>query len=139
AGFAGAALGALPAVFFLVRAPRPFLWDTLRYHAYRSPNGFIGNFHQKLQVGESLMSLPTGEGALNPQFLLLAVASVAALAVLLILRRPLPLPLLIAILLAVASFMPTPSYTQYFSVTVPFLIVTVATVFALVAERVRRA
>src|SRR5205807_9323908 len=33
----------------------------------------------------------------------------------------------------------TPSYTQYFSVTVPFLIVTVAGVAALVAERVRRA
>lgn len=139
AGCAGAALGALPAVFFLVLAPRPFLWDTLRYHAYRSPNGFVGNFHQKLQVGESLMSLPTGEGALNPQFLLLVVASVSAFAVLLVLRRPLPLPLVVALLLAIASFMPTPSYTQYFSVTVPFLLVTVAGVAALVAERVRRA
>ena len=138
-GGAGVAIGLLPAAFFLVRAPRPFLWDTLRYHALRSPNGFVGNFHQKLQVGERLMSLPTGEGALNPQFLLLAVAGVASAAVFLLLRHPVPFPLVLAALIAAASFMPTPSYTQYFSVTVPFLLVSVAEAVAVVGERVRRA
>jgi hypothetical protein len=136
---AGGAIGALPVLFFLVRAPRPFLWDTLRYHALRSPNGFIGNLHQKVQVGESLMSLPTGEGALNPQYLLLAVACVGAAAVLLLLRHPLPLALYVGALVALASFLPTPSYTQYFSVTVPFLIVTVAEAADVLADRVTRA
>jgi hypothetical protein len=138
-GCAGAAVASLPAVFFLADAPRPFLWDTLRYHAYRSPNGFIGNFHQKLQVADSLMSMPTGEGALNPQFLVLGMAAVAAAAVLIVARRPLPTAFVVAVLIALASFLPTPSYTQYFSVTVPFLIVSVAEAFALVGSRVSRA
>jgi hypothetical protein len=131
-------VAALPAVFFLAEAPRPFLWDTLRYHAYRSPNGFIGNFHQKLQVADSLMSMPTGEGALNPQFLVLAIAAVASAAVLVVARRPLPTALVVAALIAAASFLPTPSYTQYFSVTVPFLIVSTAEAFALVGDRIGR-
>jgi hypothetical protein len=138
-GCAGAALAALPAVFFLARAPRPFLWDTLRYHAYRSPNGFIGNFHQKLQVADSLMSMPTGEGALNPQFLVLVIAAVASAALLVVLRRPLPTALVVAALIGVASLLPTPSYTQYFSVTVPFLIVTAAEGLAVVGDRVGEA
>lgn len=135
---AGAALGALPALFFLVRVPRPFLWDTLRYHALRSPNGFVGNLHQKVEVGESLMSLPTGEGALNPQYLLLVVATVGAAAVLLLLRHPLPLPLYVAALVAFSSFLPTPSYTQYFSVTVPLMIVSAAAAVDVLAGRVAR-
>jgi Dolichyl-phosphate-mannose-protein mannosyltransferase len=138
-GCAGAAVAALPAVFFLVRAPRPFLWDTLRYHSYRSPNGFIGNFHQKLQVADSLMSMPTGEGALNPQFLVLVIAALAAAVVLVALRRPLPTALVVAALVGVASFLPTPSYTQYFSVTVPFLIVSAAEGLDAVGDRIGRA
>jgi 4-amino-4-deoxy-L-arabinose transferase-like glycosyltransferase len=137
-GCAGAAVAALPAVFFLVRAPRPFLWDTLRYHAYRSPNGFIGNFHQKLQVADSLLSMPTGEGALNPQFLVLVIAAAASAALLVALRRPLPTALVVAALVGVASFLPTPSYTQYFSVTVPLLIVSAAEGLAAVADQAGR-
>ena len=137
-GSAGAAVAALPVVFFLARAPRPFLWDTLRYHAYRSPNGFIGNFHQKLQVADSLLSMPTGEGALNPQFLVLVIAAAASAAVLVALRRPLPTALVVAALIGVASFLPTPSYTQYFSVTVPFLIVSAAEGLTAVADRAGR-
>jgi 4-amino-4-deoxy-L-arabinose transferase-like glycosyltransferase len=132
----GIALGAIPAALAFATAPRAFVWDTVRYHALRSQHGFVGDLHQKLAVGQSLLALPTRAGSANPQYLLLVVASVALIVLVFFVCHRLPLPFLIAALTALVSFLPTPSYPQYFSITIPFLIAGIGESVALLRRRI---
>jgi 4-amino-4-deoxy-L-arabinose transferase-like glycosyltransferase len=132
---AGFGLGIAPAVAFFAVDPGRFVFDNVRYHAFRSSEGLIGDFRQKARVAANLLGLGTPDGGV-PQFLLLVVAALLALVVLRQLRRPLPLALAIAALLGVASFLPTPTYPQYFVTVVPFLVVGVLELAAEIRSRV---
>ena len=118
---AGTGVGLVPSLVFLAISPRAFLFDNLRYHSLKSSAGLVGDVHQKAQTGATLLGLEPTDRALGIQFGLLVIAAAAAL--LLSARRGrLPLGLAIAVALGIVSFLPTPSYVQYFALTVPFLV-----------------
>lgn len=116
---AGLGVGLIPSLVLLAISPRAFWFDNVRYHSLKSANGLVGDAHQKAQTGASLLGFEPTDRALGIQFGLLVLAAAIAL----IWRRRLTLAPTIAVALGVVSFLPTPSYVQYFSLLVPFLIV----------------
>lgn len=131
---AGTLLGLAPALFFLARGPRDFVFDNLGYHAERSSGGLVGDLPQKARTVENLFGLGSTDAPAGLQFLALVVLAVACAA----LARRLPLPLAVAGLVGAASIVPTPSYVQYFAVTVPFLVLAILETLPRVRERVPR-
>jgi hypothetical protein len=127
----GAAL--IPAIALLTLHPRAFAFDNVGYHALKTSAGLVGDVHQKGQTAATLLGLESTDRGIGIQYVLLAAACTALLAVPRWRGRA-PLALGIAASLAVASFLPTPSYVQYFAVTVPFLAIGAAEV----AARARR-
>lgn len=119
----GFVVGLAPAFAFLAVDADRFLFDNLEAQGTRSESGLIGDFGQKARIAANLLGFGDTEGVVGPQFLLLALLSAAALAAAYRARARLPLAFGIAALLGAASFLPTPTYPQYFVVTVPFLIV----------------
>ncbi len=132
---AGLAAGLLPSFFFLAWHPSSFLFDNLQAQGTRSSSGLIGDFPQKARLASNLLGFGTTEGVVGSQFLLLLVAVAAAVAAGYALRARLPLALVVAALLAVASFLPTPTYPQYFAVTIPFLVIAALELVDRVARR----
>ena len=72
-----------------------------------------------------LMALGESEGLTSLQFILLFLGSLAAWVSSTLARERLSLASSIAVLLILASFVPTPVYTQYFCMPLPFLLVSV--------------
>jgi hypothetical protein len=127
---AGFAAAATPVLVLLALYPDAFFFDNVRYHSLKSPHGLVGNLHEKLQTAATLLGLEPTDRALGLQFALLVLAGVAALAWPRV-RRAIPLALAIALSLGLVSFLPTPTYVQYFSLIVPFLAVAAAELAAL--------
>lgn len=134
----GLALGLLPALVFLVLGPRRFWFDNLGSQSIRTSSGLVGDVGQKLHIVLSVLGLRAPEGVSGVQFLLLALAAVAAAAASLAVRRCLPLAFGIALLLALVSLLPTPTYVQYFCTLYPFLIVLAVGLGAELAARARQ-
>ena len=116
----GAALAPTLVVFAL--DPRAFLFGNLGVHGVRSEGGLVGDFEQKAKVVANLLGIAT-EARPVPQYLLLGGAAIVAAVAARRASGRLPLWFLTAALLAVVALIPTPTYTQYFATTVPFLIV----------------
>jgi 4-amino-4-deoxy-L-arabinose transferase-like glycosyltransferase len=113
----GLAAGLVPSAVFLVLSPHNFVFDNLRYHGEKTSHGLIGEPVQKLRIAGNLIGFGSADHALGVQFALLLVASAAALW---LLRGRFAAAL--AVSLGVASFLPTPTYVQYFCVVVPYLV-----------------
>jgi 4-amino-4-deoxy-L-arabinose transferase-like glycosyltransferase len=110
----GLVVGLAPSFAYFAITPEPFVFDNLGFHSVRSSGGLVGNFDQKLRVSFNLL------GDVQFLILLIAAATIATLG-----RRrghPVSVALWIALALGLASLLPTPTWTQYFSVTIPFLI-----------------
>jgi arabinofuranan 3-O-arabinosyltransferase len=116
---AGFGVGVIPSLVLLAVSPRAFWFDNVRYHSLKSSSGLVGNAHEKAQTAASLLGFEPTDRALGIQFGLLVLAAALAL----LWRRRLPLALAIALVLGIVSFLPTPSYVQYFALLVPFLVV----------------
>ncbi len=117
----GFALGAVPSLYLLLSSPDVFLFDNLRYHGLRSTAGLIGWWQQKLVVLVQLfLSSPQANGLQWSILFLLSFALVLSVP-----RRCYPprFAFQIAALLLLIGLLPTPSYAQYFSLCMPFLIV----------------
>ena len=119
---AGLAAGLVPSFVLLALAPHRFVFDNLRYHGEKTTHGLIGEPGQKLHVAANLVGYGKTDHAVGLQFALLALVVLGALWVL---RRRLPLAVGVGALLALACFLPTPTYAQYFCVVVPFMVLTV--------------
>jgi hypothetical protein len=111
---AGLAIGLLPSLILLIAAPTQFAFGNIGWAAVRTNSGLIGDVGQKLHVVGNLLD--------QPQYVALLALTVIAVVVRLAGRRPPPLAFWLAATLSVASLLPTPTYTQYFCTTVPFLI-----------------
>jgi hypothetical protein len=131
----GFAAGLVPSLVFLALDADRFLFGNLWYHGARSEGGLVGDFEQKAKVVANLVGIPTESRPL-PQFLVLLLAAVVAAVTLRAARGAVPLALWTAGGLSVVALLPTPSYTQYFATTVPFLVVGVLGLAAYVHERV---
>ena len=116
---AGLAAGLVPSVVFLALSPHAFVFDNLRYHGEKTSHGLVGEPVQKLRTAANLLGLGSADHALGVQFALLLLGSLAALW---LLRGRLAFPAALAISLGLASFLPTPTYVQYFCVVVPYLV-----------------
>jgi hypothetical protein len=119
----GAVIGSVPLIVALLGDHQAFFFGTIEYHALRDvhASGAIGDWKQK---GEALLSIlgfvdPDGGGSV--QFFWLLVMAVLALVSRSTPRNSPFAPAWIA--LFVVSFLPTPTYQQYFAILVPFLIV----------------
>jgi hypothetical protein len=77
---------------------------------------------QKLRIAANLLGFGNADHALGVQFALLLAGSLAALW---LVRRRLAFPAALAVSLGIASFLPTPTYVQYFCVVVPYLVLVV--------------
>ena len=115
----GLAAGLVPSLVFLALSPHNFVFDNLRYHGEKTSHGLIGEPVQKLRTAGNLIGFGNADHALGVQFLLLLVAAAWALW---LLRRRLPFAAAVAVSLGIASFLPTPTYVQYFCVVVPYLV-----------------
>ncbi len=117
---AGFAVAMLPTFYLLCVNPASYVFDNLGYHAIRTGNGLIGNFGQKVAVVLGVTILPSpGDG---PQLGLLCIAGLVAMRKVRTTAH-VTLALQIAAVLSLVSLLPTPTFMQYFSVVVPFLIV----------------
>ncbi len=120
----GLVLALLPNQFFYLIDPETFMFNIIGVHAIRSPWGFLGLVRQKVDTALSLLALIDGpERVLRVQFAALFFLSAALWITRARARRRPALSSTIFVLLAVVSLLPTPTDYQYFSITVPFLVV----------------
>jgi len=117
----GLAIGLAPCLFLFLPSPDTFLFNNLRYHALRSNLGLIGWWQQKVFVlVQMFLGAREGNGL---QWSLLFFVSAGF--IFSIRRRGYAprLAFLIALVVGFICLLPTPAYIQYFSVCVPFLVV----------------
>ena len=117
---AGFVIGTLPSIYLFLHSPEVFLFDNLLYHSIRSSEGLIGWWGEKLVLVVQLF-LGSNEGN-GLQWSILFFVS-AGLISSTARRSPSRLAFRIAVFLALICLLPTPTYLQYFSLCVPFLIV----------------
>lgn len=129
----GLVLALLPNQFFYLVEPETFVFNIITAHATRSPWGFFGYLQQKVHVALNVLAINSAEGVSSFQFTLLFFVGLASWVTRILARRRLPLSSMIFITLALASLIPTPTYSQYFSMAVPFLIVDVVVFVATLA------
>ena len=119
----GLTLALLPNQFFYLIDPETFVFNIIGSHATRSPWGFFGFVQQKIYVALHVLGINSADGVASLQFALLFLLSLASWVACVAARRRLPLSAMIFVTLALVGLIPTPTYTQYFSMTVPFVIV----------------
>lgn len=119
----GLVVALLPNAFFALSQPDTFLFNVVGSHRLRSDPELVGGVVQKGQVALRLFGIYGITGADGFQFMLLVLGSVGLALMSTRVKAKVPLASSIAIVLAAASFIPTPTYDHYFSVIVPFLIV----------------
>lgn len=129
----GCTIAVLPCIYLFVSAPGAFLFDNLGTHAIRTNAGLIGKWGEKL-AAILVLFLGYKEGSNAIQDSILFLISVAFISLVNRRRYPPRLALQIAVVLGIISLLPTPSIPQYFSLCIPFLLVSaVCTVSDLIA------
>lgn len=122
---AGFGLGTLPALWLFLSSPGIFLFDNLRYHALRSSSGLVGWSWEKVII---LLQLFLGSGTANGlQWSILVFVLVGLALAVPHKKLSTPLAMQLATGVALISLLPTPTYVQYFSLCVPFMITAAAT------------
>jgi hypothetical protein len=129
----GFAVALLPAELFFLIDPPTFVFNIVGNHLVRDDPGQSW-WHGKTAAIRILLGIQGAEGAASVQFLFLFLGSLAAWVSSAVSRERLPLGSLIAISLIVASHVPTPVYTQYFCMPLPFLVVSAVVFFAKLAD-----
>jgi hypothetical protein len=119
----GLAIGSLPLIWVLLRDHQAFVFGTVEYHALRDVRsaGVVGDWAQKRETLLSILGFESPDGGGAIQFLGLVVLALGSLFSSGTPRNSPFAPVWIT--LFVVSILPTPSYTQYFCLLVPFLIV----------------
>ncbi len=127
----GLAIGLAPCIALFFTSPDAFLFNNLGYHSLRTSRGLIGDWSNKANILHLLARGPdTGF-----QFSIPAMICAGLLPWRRYRRDASLLAFLIALVLGVICLLPTPSELQYFSMVVPFLIVSAV---CLVSEYVAR-
>jgi 4-amino-4-deoxy-L-arabinose transferase-like glycosyltransferase len=117
----GFIVGLAPCLYLFFSSPHAFLFNNLGYHAMRSDAGLIGEWPEKLTV--LLMFFlggPQGNGIQNSILFFVSLAFVFSI------REQRSAPRVasqIAVALGIVSLLPTPVYPGYFSLCIPFLLV----------------
>jgi len=118
----GLTLALLPTEFFFLLDPATFVFNIVGSQTIRADYSLMDWWDQKTMAPKTLLGLGLAEGVISLQFILLFVVSVASWVSCALSRERLPLASAIAVLLTLASLVPTPAYTQYFCMPLPFLL-----------------
>jgi len=119
----GLGIGIVPSLVLFLASPDAFLFNNLGYHAMRSGVGLIGDWHDKMMVAAATM----GGAYTGFQFSVVSLSALALVVLQRARRASALLALLLALVLGLVSLLPTPASIQYFSLIMPFLIVTAVT------------
>jgi hypothetical protein len=117
----GAVVALIPAELFFLIDPATFIFNIVGAQLIRTDYQSESWWAQKMTQPLSLAI--RYEGATSVQFLLLFLVNLASWVSSALTRGRLSLASSIGILLTLASFVPTPVYTQYFCMPLPFLLV----------------
>ncbi len=117
----GFSIGIVPCLYLFISSPHAFLFNNLGYHAIRSNEGLIGSWGEKFVVVIMLfLGGPQGNGIQNSTLFFITLGFIFSLRA----QRYAPrLAFQTAAVLGIVSLLPTPVYPGYFSLCVPFLIV----------------
>ncbi|MBI1736436.1 MAG: hypothetical protein HYR51_14800 [Candidatus Rokubacteria bacterium] len=118
----GLALALAPNAFFYLRDPDIFVFNILGHHAVRSPAGLVGDLLQKVEAVLNMAGINAAFGATSFQFALLLLANLTWLAVCLARRQRPTLAVQIGFVVLLAGLVPTPTYGQYFTIFLPFVV-----------------
>ena len=121
----GFVVGIFPCFYLFVSSPEAFLFDNLGYHMIRANAGLIGMCQQKLSAVHMLFGgSQEGNGVQATILFALTFGFIFSIDRSIRRRRyPPRLAFQIGAVLSIISFLPTPAYTQYFCLCVPFLLV----------------
>jgi hypothetical protein len=130
---AGLAFGLLPNVFFLSKAYDTYAFDNLRYHLLRHHSGIRAGIRQKIETFLAITNVQSSYDGSGTQFALLGLPALATLALRGFDRR-LFFPFAVSFVLFITCLLPRPTFTQYFCVCVPFLVILAVKFVATVRE-----
>ena len=132
----GLVIGLLPTELFFLIDPGTFVFNIVGSQTIRTDYGLMSWWDQKTLGPAQLVGFRYAEGATSIQFLLLFLVNLAAWVSSAVTRERLPLASSIAVLLTLVSFVPTPVYSQYFCMPLPFLLVNAVVFCAALAREV---
>ena len=133
----GLVLGCGMDYYFLAVCPECFFFDNIGYHAIRSGDGFIADFQQKLDIFNQVTGIGLKWGLSSFQQLVLTLASCGYF-ILKLAQKRITLSMSILILLTGVNLLPTPTFLQYFSVTIPFMVIQSVVFFTLLGPRLNK-
>ena len=130
----GLLLALIPNELFVLIEPNTFLFNIVGNQMIRSDFGFRDGIEQKINTVEQLLGINSADGAISVQFLILFLLNLASWVSDARSRARPPLASTIAVSLMLVSLVPTPVYTQYFCIPLPFLVVTAVVFLAKLAH-----
>jgi hypothetical protein len=119
----GGIIALLPAEFLFLLDPATFFFNIVGSQLIRTDYQAMSWLAQKTTMPLSLVAIRFAEGVTSIQFLLLFLVNLASWVSSALARERLSLAASTGIFLILASFVPTPVYTQYFCMPLPFLLV----------------
>jgi hypothetical protein len=135
----GSLLGLVPILVCFVRAPRAFLFDTVRYHAVREygQDSLLGTVGAKLPSVLKTMGIDALATYGERQWMALAVVAVLSAVARMLWRSKSvsPAPVVASVLIA-ASVLPNPFQSQYLCMAVPFFAIEAGRLLGVVFDRV---
>lgn len=138
---AGSLLGLVPTIVCFLRAPRAFLFDTVRYHAVREfgQDSLLGTVGVKLPAVLKTMGIHALATYGERQWMAFAiVAALSAVARVLWRNKSRSPALVVALVLIAASVLPNPFQSQYLCMAVPFFAIEAGRLLGMVLDRVVR-
>src|SRR5271166_580539 len=129
----GIALGLLPNLFFASRASDAYVFDNLGYHLIRHHSGLRAGIRQKIETLLAIFNVQGSYDGSGAQFVLLSLLALPAVLLRGVDRRLL-FTLAVSLVLFVACLVPSPTFTQYFCVCVPYIVIIAVKFIATVAE-----
>jgi hypothetical protein len=118
----GCLAGFLPAIVLFALSPEHFIFNNFGYHVERTGMTEDELAIQRWKILGALLGIRPAAGINNYQFAILFYAATFSATARLIRSRFIDFNYLAALLLLLVHAIPSPTYLQYFSVTVPFLI-----------------
>ena len=114
--------------------PRTFVFNIVDNQVIRTDFGFLGWMDQRSGVVEQLLAINSAEGVTSFQFLVIFVLNLVSWVSDALSREWPSLASTTAVSLLLVSLVPTPVYTQYFCIPIPFLLVNAVTFLAKLAR-----
>lgn len=120
--FTGTGVTFIPDIYFLLVAFDSFWFSNIGYHLLRSSLSLARSFRQKRTILLTIIGARSTSKFTGVQFPMVMVLSHLGMLGMFFRKQEVDLALYIALVLIFTSFVPTPSYVQYFCVVLPFLL-----------------